>query len=742
MPEVSAFVPPTIDDADIAWVCEKLRLPLNAFSGADGNDPRQSILKSDAVLDVEACPGSGKTTLLVAKLAMLASKWSNSRRGVCVLSHTNVARRQIEESLGSTPEGRRLLAYPHYIGTIHGFINEFLAVPWLRSQKFPATTIDDQQCEQHRRRLLQLAQFSALRGYVQNKEANSQTKVVSGWHVADPTFKVVKNNGQPEFSGAKPAANQLVELARKCAQDGYHRYGEMFMWAHDLLGKYPNVATALRHRFPMLFIDEVQDNNEAQAALLHRIFMEGEKVVVRQRYGDSNQAIYNHADEKAAESDVFPQDEVRRDVPNSLRFGQQVANFADPLALVPPGLIGQGPSSPRIASATQDKHAILLFGDDTIGHVLPRYAAYLTELFTEAERRIGTFTAVGAVHRPSGNDQVPRHVGHYWPAYDYQISSSEPKPATFYQYVTAGRKGTGETGEAHYSVEKIAEGIIRTIRLANWAARLPSRRRKHDQILEQLQTDLELRARYLNLILELSDPERGLETERWESIWRPAVLDVAAALAKTAVSEAIASQFLSWPSAGPEGESTRPRGDNFFRGEFIGDLAIRVGSIHGAKGENSYGDASARHLLLWPQPATLKALAFGTECRQGCCRCAGPDALEAALRGDDTTYASPLPCDERHFRAAGNSHSEGERLAGGTDHHHSHYMALKFVIPGDERTTLAGVSFGVLIGSSTSANSTRRTLPSLIARVAALPSVRSTAASAIPRALRLLRWTR
>ena len=48
---------------------------------------------------VQACPGSGKTTTLVAKLAILADRIPNDGRGICVLSHTNVAREEIEKKL-------------------------------------------------------------------------------------------------------------------------------------------------------------------------------------------------------------------------------------------------------------------------------------------------------------------------------------------------------------------------------------------------------------------------------------------------------------------------------------------------------------------------------------------------------------------------------------------------------------------------------------------------------------------
>jgi DNA helicase-2/ATP-dependent DNA helicase PcrA len=90
---------PEVSVQDVKWACKVLGLPETAFSGADGADPRLGVLRENATLDVEACPGSGKTTLLVAKLAILARHWNTAERGICVLSHTNAARREIEKKL-------------------------------------------------------------------------------------------------------------------------------------------------------------------------------------------------------------------------------------------------------------------------------------------------------------------------------------------------------------------------------------------------------------------------------------------------------------------------------------------------------------------------------------------------------------------------------------------------------------------------------------------------------------------
>ena len=401
------FEPPQITEADASWAASALGLPAGAFSGPDGQDPRLGVMKAMGTLDIEACPGSGKTTLLVAKLAVIARKWTERQRGVCVLSHTNVAREQIENRLGNTAEGQSLLAYPHFVGTIHGFVNEFLAMPWLRSQGIPIETIDDEIAQDWRWRRL------------------------PHW-VKDSLAQVGKDGWAPRYIGADIDLGEIKwgkgtlgkdtkpykALKRVCKESvmaGIHCYDEMFVWAHNLIDDVPEVTNYLRARFPLLFIDEVQDNSELQSVLLHRIFMEGDSPVVRLRFGDANQAIYQYAGQVGAVSDPFPVAEIRRDIPSSFRFGQSIADLTDPLAVEPQGLQGHGGEGPDDEPEMAGRHAIFLFDDETVGDVLGAYAAYLLEEFSEKELREGDFTAIGAVHRPGPADNIPRFVGHYWP---------------------------------------------------------------------------------------------------------------------------------------------------------------------------------------------------------------------------------------------------------------------------------------------------------------------------------------
>ena len=83
--------------------------------------PQRDFLGCATSRDVQAAPGSGKTTLLVAKLDLLARAWGSRRQGICVISHTNAAREEVERLLSDHPSGAALLAYPHFVGTVTAF---------------------------------------------------------------------------------------------------------------------------------------------------------------------------------------------------------------------------------------------------------------------------------------------------------------------------------------------------------------------------------------------------------------------------------------------------------------------------------------------------------------------------------------------------------------------------------------------------------------------------------------------
>lgn len=584
-----------ITDEDIAWAVDTLRLPKNAFSPEKDGGARERILKSvNETLDISACPGSGKTTLLVAKLAIHARNWPYRRKGMCVLSHTNVAKEEIEKRLGGTEAGQALLSYPHYIGTIHGFINEFLALPWLRAKGYPINTIDSDIARNWRWNQLpdwlkqnaQVVSFSKKYLTIQNTELSIGNI---------PWRKGQLSHGTMSYKLFEQSCKKSVQ------KQGFHTFDEMFMWADELIGKHPVAKQYIRDRFPQLFLDEVQDNSEQQSSILYRIFMEGETQVSRLRFGDSDQEIFNYSGEShTVETDCFPADSGEQvfDLPNSHRFGQSIAKLASPLSVSNMPLIGQGPKG-NIGEEKDDCHAIFLVNDSTANKVLDAYGKYLLSVFDHKQEDLNemTFTAVGAVHRNSDkDDHKPRDVINYWSEYQPDISSKDPHPSTFLQYVIAGcflaKKNASDNtgGESFYAVERLAIGILNKVKETSPDVGIKPRKRSHRFILELLHDDEPTLDGYHKMVTSLAIEQHIPSEDSWHQIWKPIVENIVTKISGKTLNPN--DPFLSYPanfSIDPI-HHHQSRHGNIYPVEHDGrKINIKLGSIHSVKGETHTG---------------------------------------------------------------------------------------------------------------------------------------------------------
>lgn len=356
----------------------------------------------------------------------------------------------------------------------------------------------------------------------------------------------------------------------------------------------PGVVQVIRARFPIVFIDEAQDNSEEQSALLYRIFQNGDHPVIRQRFGDSNQGIFDYTmSAREAITDRFPDGAIKRNLPNSYRFGQKIADLADPLGVDPHGLIGLGPKRSLASGASHGQHTLFLFDDDTVTKVLDGYGELLIETFSEQELREGTFTAVGQIHRPPDvpdAGKFPQCVGHFWPRYDPKLTGQDPKPRTFVQYIFMGMERAQTTGEAYVAVEKVAEGLLRLASMAEGGTARPRRRFSHRSVLQFLQRHTDVKQRYEELITRFAASREGLTKKTWEDTWRNVIRETAEAIAERSLSNPAADDFLLWKGESDVPESPLVPGgtrDNILR--YPHDhpkVNIRVGSVHSVKGES------------------------------------------------------------------------------------------------------------------------------------------------------------
>lgn len=480
---ISALEGITITDSDI----DEIEL---LFGDVAFDEPRRRIIKSLDSFDVQAFPGSGKTTVLIAKLAILAKKWPYENKGICVLSHTNVARDEIEQRLGQTDIGKRLLSYPHFIGTLHSFCDTYISIPWLRSRGYPISLIDTDLVLKNRWKKLSYR----TKKYLENKRK-------SEFACEATQYPISIDIGCKETAPSYKDVEKVVQMSQ---QDGYFTFDEMLQVAKYVLTECSAVSIATQARFPVLFIDEAQDTSDIQWELINRAFNDT-NVSIRQAFGDANQAIFQSYNTQKNTS-VFPNKASMMTIPDSHRFGTAIAKLADPLSVSQKGLVGDA----KLYEKNNQCHTIFLFDKANPLTVLQAYAKHILACFTDEElrqnTRLGCYV-VGMVHNtePSSpeNAHYPVGIRDYYADYDPSIVKATPKPTHLITYFRIGLDDLESTKNYSRFLESVASAILRIIN-HNSTNKIPFAAKSFSALLSSLPTEKqsEFREAMLDMIMQ------------------------------------------------------------------------------------------------------------------------------------------------------------------------------------------------------------------------------------------------
>lgn len=572
-PSIGELVSP-ITEADVESVTELLGL-------SDLDEPRRAFLRTMATLDVSACPGSGKTTLVVAKLALLAQQWTSRTQGICVLSHTNVGKEEIERRLGGTELGVRVSHYPHFIDTIHGFINRFLAIPWMLSHGYQLTAIDDDITTAVRRRHLG-PDYHAVRTFLDNRRQPLQSLRIASADLSRPL-------GDDFPAGPHTNTHKSLTFAlQQTAKDGYFRFEEMFLFADALLAEHPTVAKVLAQRFPFVLIDEMQDTSAVQNRYLLNVFPRQDSSICVQRVGDENQTIFDYGG--PPDQEAFPDPDRTLSLSSSFRFDQSIADRASRFAvtaLTPPGLRGtrkaeQQPQAP--------KHTIFIFPDDNPARVITAFGALvLTALPSQLidGRRVA---AVGEVHAPDsevgpGHRKFPKTVAHYCDGYTLQAARRSPEPRLLVDRFRVAQSMRRRGDPLSIAVDLIAAGVIRIANASMTSPTIRSGDRPHRRLERLLIDDSETRDRYRSMLAHYVVNGKEFTRSSWAQIRTELSLTAATLASRTSI-PAHAAESLEWapPLAGTDRPSESAT--NAVRcSDGRGSLDVHLSSIHAVKGQ-------------------------------------------------------------------------------------------------------------------------------------------------------------
>ncbi|WP_026970860.1 UvrD-helicase domain-containing protein [Aliagarivorans marinus] len=503
---------------------------------------RQTIINFD---DVQACPGSGKTTMVAAKLLIIAKKWKHTHQGVCVLTHTNVAKNEIVERLQKSPFGERLLSYPHFIGTIQEFVNKYLAIPYLRSAGFKVSTIDDDVCSVRGWNLLSYR----TKSYLERKRITSlygmEYQLIDGELIL----------AVPGFSGKSTSASyqDIVSVKEKLMSAGLFYYGEMYSFAKHYLLCNPDIGNSVRSRFPIVLIDEMQDTQKFQDELLNELFLDDS--VKLQRFGDPDQAIYSGVGEANETYNKAALDQIE----NSHRFDKSIASLARNLSFNRINLRSD------ITSPPQTLHTIFLVDEDSRVCALDKFAE-ICEIAVppDSTNPIKTVGAVG-LRKEDGLT-----ICHYVDSYNKNHSTTSFKPSKFIHYIHESRKFSS----LHEAYGLILEGVVKFGQTANSSLKFSdgSEERYNSSNVRRYLKDSGKHVDFNIIIRNLMKTDIGQEH------WKQNVDDLRTILGLCD------DDFMNYDNTSPTNE--RPVISNVITTEVNGRLIKNeVATIHSVKGE-------------------------------------------------------------------------------------------------------------------------------------------------------------
>lgn len=370
-------------------------LPELDFTDAE----RRAVLFEATSKDIQAAPGSGKTTLLAAKLLVIADKWRSSRQGICVISHTNVARDEISKRLGETISGVRLLGYPHFVGTIHAFVNQFLSLPLLRSDGEAIDVIDNDIFAVRARSLLRTK--PTLRAWVDKNPYQGPPAIATlRYEGAKMTLGWEEGHLPGEGTTSRTEAQALKDRLR---QMGVFRFDDMFAFAERLLVRYPDLPKRLSYRFPLVLIDEMQDTSWAQEDLLARLF---DDTVVIQRYGDRNQRILSSGENN--EKLTFPR-KGHLNVTSTKRFPESIASVVR--------TVQEHGEAVTALNSEATQPALILYDTLAVTSVIDVFGRHVLEKFSDSELQNGVVKAICGRKQGESKTAPGRHIVDYWPCF-------------------------------------------------------------------------------------------------------------------------------------------------------------------------------------------------------------------------------------------------------------------------------------------------------------------------------------
>src|SRR6266513_972569 len=248
---------------------------------------REAVLHINGPLMIVAGAGSGKTKVLTTRIAHLMANGVDSFH-ILALTFTNKAAKEmkerVEKILGNN-EARNL-----YIGTFHsvfarilrveagklGYPNNFTIYDTDDAKAVVKTVIHE----------LNLDDKHYKPSTVYNRISSAKNALVGTDEYARDYYIQ-----QEDMRANRPATSQIYSAyVKRCFKNGAMDFDDLLLKFYELLTRIPEALSKYQRKFQFILIDEYQDTNPAQYAIIKLLGAQHENVCV---VGDDAQSIYS-----------------------------------------------------------------------------------------------------------------------------------------------------------------------------------------------------------------------------------------------------------------------------------------------------------------------------------------------------------------------------------------------------------------------------------------------------------------